>query len=73
MFTLHDGEWKFIDERGSGGWSYEVKETDPPGQLYYLSVDHGELTNLYNQYPDKDEEMKNLFQNYKKERRDRFD
>jgi arylsulfatase A len=73
MFALRKDEWKFIDGRGSGGWSYEGKETDPPGQLYNLTDDPGETTNLYNQYPDKVEEMKDLLGMYKKERRSRFD
>lgn len=73
MFALRNGEWKFIDGRGSGGWSYKGKETDPPGQLYNLTDDPGETTNLYSQYPDKVEEMKNLLEMYKKERRSRFD
>ncbi|MCK4579146.1 MAG: arylsulfatase [Candidatus Marinimicrobia bacterium] len=72
LFALRNGEWKFIDGRGSGGWSYEGKETEPPGQLYNLTNDPGETANLYNQYPEKVEEMKNMLEMYKKEQRSRF-
>jgi hypothetical protein len=56
-FQLRQGNWKYINHKGSGGNNYEVgffktyalPETagDAPGQLYNLLDDPGETTNLY--------------------------
>lgn len=63
--SIHTGQWKYMDYKGSGGndydrdrsdWSmkpYQLADTDPdaPGQLYNLVEDPGETTNLYSQHP----------------------
>ncbi|MBA7567727.1 N-acetylgalactosamine-6-O-sulfatase [subsurface metagenome] len=62
--SIRDGNWKYLDHKGSGGndydgegeWSmspYKLEDTDPdaPGQLYNLETDPGETINLYSKYP----------------------
>ena len=56
-FQIRQGEWKFLDHKGSGGNNYSqgilakyaLPETQPeaPGQLYNLATDPGETTNLF--------------------------
>lgn len=56
-FQLRQGSWKYLDHQGSGGNNYDdellqkyalpEKAPDAPGQLYDLSKDPGETTNLY--------------------------
>ena len=43
-FAIRSGPWKFIASSGSGGWGREDGET--VAQLYNLSTDRGEETNL---------------------------
>ena len=49
--TVRQGDWKLIDGRGSGGFSGSAEEPasreEPPGQLYNLSDDPAEATNLF--------------------------
>ena len=59
--SIRDGQWKYLDHKGSGGNNYNgpglkpyaLKDTDPqaPGQLYDLKTDPGETTNLYSTHP----------------------
>jgi arylsulfatase A len=56
-FQIRQGDWKYLDHRGSGGNNYSngilekyaITETEPeaPGQLYNLATDPGEMTNLF--------------------------
>ena len=56
-FQIRKENWKYLDHKGSGGNGYEkgnlkkysLKEKEPeaPGQLYNLTTDPGETTNLY--------------------------
>jgi hypothetical protein len=56
-FQIRKGNWKYLDHKGSGGNGYEkgnlkkysLNENEPkaPGQLYNLTTDPGETTNLY--------------------------
>ncbi|MCA9035791.1 MAG: arylsulfatase [Planctomycetaceae bacterium] len=56
-FQLRQGAWKYLDHKGSGGNDYSQgllkefalveSEPDADGQLYNLSHDAGETTNLY--------------------------
>jgi arylsulfatase A len=63
--SIRNGQWKFLDHKGSGGnnyaidgeWGmkpYALEDTDPdaPGQLYNLATDPGERTNLYSKHPE---------------------
>jgi len=45
LFALRQGQWKFVDGVGSGGWS--GKGDGLPGQLYNLQTDPREQNNLY--------------------------
>ena len=55
MMMVRDGDWKFIDGLGSGGFSRPKKvqqpENGPAGQLYDLANDLGESDNLYLEKP----------------------
>ena len=77
-FTLHqtnrlalairEGDWKYLDHRGSGGNDYGRDELrayalpeawpEAPGQLYDLAADPGETTNLYYDRPEVVERLK---------------
>jgi len=56
-FQLRQGNWKYLDHKGSGGNGYDtgvlqnyaVPESAPKatGQLYNLTTDPGETTNLF--------------------------
>ena len=57
QFQLRQGDWKYLDHKGSGGNNYSHEtlaryalpemEPDAPGQLYNLATDPGETKNLY--------------------------
>lgn len=57
VLSIRQGPWKYLDHRGSGGNNYDSPELRPfalpdtapgaSGQLYNLSDDPGETTNLY--------------------------
>lgn len=79
--SIRRGNWKYIDHRGSGGNNYsraDLKplarpESDPdaPGQLYDLSKDPGETTNLYSKHPEIVKELRSLLEETKKSGRSR--
>ena len=82
--SIRRGNWKYLDHKGSGGnsytrggrWSmkpYALKELAPnaPGQLYDLSVDPGETTNLYFKHPQIVKELKAKLDHYKASGRSR--
>jgi arylsulfatase A len=56
MFSLRQGKWKLVLGRGSGGFSspqlVEPAGDDPRGQLYDMSTDQPELTNLWAENPE---------------------
>jgi arylsulfatase A-like enzyme len=52
---IRSGDWKLINQLGSGGFS-EPKRIEPgpgdsEGQLYNLAHDPGEENNIYSEYP----------------------
>jgi arylsulfatase A-like enzyme len=55
-WSIRSGEWKLINQLGSGGFSEPAKiQPDPggpQGQLYNLRDDPAETKNLYSEYPD---------------------
>lgn len=54
-FAVRRGDWKFLDCRGSGGWSLaenRVPDGAPAGQLYNLRDDIGEQVNLFQARPE---------------------
>lgn len=71
-FSIRKGKWKLEMCPGSGGWSFprgnhpEESEGLPPIQLYDLSQDIGERTNVQDQHPDIVAELKALLTNYVK-------
>lgn len=73
--SIRDGQWKYLDHRGSGGNNYHramkpyaLKETDPEalGQLYDLETDPGETTNLYSRHPGIVKQLKGQLEQFKK-------
>ena len=78
-FQIRHGGWKYLDHKGSGGNNYEnellqkyaLPETAPnaPGQLYDLSKDPGETTNLYFIEADKRQELQELLAKLKSDGR----
>jgi len=65
MFAIRRRKWKLILGRGSGGWSGRGRPEDPPVQLYDMSMDVSERTNLCNEYPHIVEQLTKLLQKYK--------
>jgi arylsulfatase A-like enzyme len=51
LFAVRQGDWKYIDGRGSGGWTKGGEDDPNPAQLYNLREDPVESKNLYAQYP----------------------
>ena len=74
-FQVRQGDWKYLDHAGSGGNNYTrgvMKDyalpesaPDAPGQLYDLSTDPGETTNLYFEEESKREELQQLLEELK--------
>ncbi len=56
MFALRKGDWKLIEDRGSGGFTQprriEPASGEPTGQLYNLAEDPSEANNLYLERPE---------------------
>jgi arylsulfatase A-like enzyme len=69
-FQIRQGDWKYLDHRGSGGNNYEkgylrnyaLPDSAPEaaGQLYNLTEDTGETKNLYFSHPEKRKELQVL-------------
>ncbi|MBX3179376.1 MAG: arylsulfatase [Candidatus Hydrogenedentes bacterium] len=64
MFAIRQGQWKYIDGRGSGGWT-EGGHDGPEGQLYDLENDPAETTNLYEAHPEIVARLAALLDTYK--------
>ncbi|MCB1078331.1 MAG: sulfatase-like hydrolase/transferase, partial [Verrucomicrobiae bacterium] len=66
MFALRKGAWKWVEGRGSGGFTrpqtIPAKEGEPSGQLYDLATDSREQTNRYVDFPDRVSEMGTLLE-----------
>jgi arylsulfatase A-like enzyme len=60
-FAIRKGDWKLMEQLGSGGFSApqkeEVEAGGPAGQLYNLAEDPLETTNLYLEQPEKVAEL----------------
>ena len=76
--AIRHGNRKYLDHKGSGGNNYgregewgmkqfalPERAPDAPGQLYDLSKDPGETTNLYNEYPEIVKALKGKLEEYK--------
>ena len=74
-FQIRQGDWKFLDHKGSGGNNYSkgilqkyaLSESEPeaPGQFYHLATDPGETKNLYYKESGRREEMEALLKKLK--------
>ncbi|QDV28610.1 Arylsulfatase [Planctopirus ephydatiae] len=80
--SMRQGEWKYLDHTGSGGNRYENDPglkpfilpdaaPDAPGQLYNLSTDPGESTNLYHTQEEVTSRLKTLLEQSKTNGRSR--
>ncbi len=78
QFQIRQGQWKYLDHKGSGGNKYEgdlarfalpESEPDAPGQLYDLAKDPGETTNLYFKEEVKRKELQALLKKLKEDGR----
>jgi len=71
MFAIRQGDWKFIDGLGSGGFSTPRTEKPmpdgPKGQLYNLAKDPEEKENLYLKEPDVVKRLSALLEKIKKD------
>lgn len=65
-FAIRQGNWKLCLASGSAGWSQPNKGSKdaPKWQLFNLADDLSETQNLYDEYPDKVEELYNLLVSY---------
>jgi len=58
---IRRGDWKLIDQLGSGGFTKPTRRRPvpggPKGQLYNLAEDPGETENLYLENPEKTDEL----------------
>ncbi|MHC4994176.1 MAG: arylsulfatase, partial [Planctomycetota bacterium] len=68
-FALRSGKWKVMWCQGSGGWSapresVAAKQGLPGVQLYDLSVDQKETTNVAESFPEVVEELKGILKKY---------
>jgi arylsulfatase A len=53
MFAIRNGQWKFVDGQGSGGWSKDESSTaELKSQLYDINADPTESKNVVEQYPE---------------------
>jgi arylsulfatase A len=69
-FSIRSGKWKYIDAKGSGGWSLPEKqapENAPAAQLYDMSKDSLERNNLIAEKPEVAKKMKNILKKFKTE------
>lgn len=71
MFSIRDGKWKYIAGRGSGGWEGKGDANDPEGQLYDMSADPAEKSNLYSSEPAVVERLKQTLERYQNSGRSR--
>lgn len=69
-FAVRQGQWKLIDKGGSGGFSepslVSAMSGKPRGQLYNLKEDPGETNDLYDQLPQKVNQLKDLLEEIRK-------
>lgn len=64
MFALRQGKWKLILGKGSGGWTKSDESDAPPAQLYDMTTDPAEKTNLYEAHPEIVERLEKLLRKY---------
>lgn len=62
-FGIRQGDWMFLDCKGSGGWSKSSDKS--PMQLFNLKEDLFQTNNVYKKYPEKVKSMKDLLEKQK--------
>jgi arylsulfatase A len=74
-FVVRKGDWKLIKGLGSGGFSKPEKivpkEGEASGQLYNLKDDPSETKDLYQQFPEKAEELNAILRKFQETGRSR--
>lgn len=65
MMIVRDGDWKWIDGIGSGGFSKprrvdKLRGSAPSTQLYNLAEDPAEMVNVANLFPERVEKMRSI-------------
>jgi len=72
-FAIRQGQWKLIEQLGSGGFTEPSKqqpaEGEPAGQLYNLAEDPGETNNLFAAHPGKVKALHELLRSLQAEHR----
>ncbi len=73
--SIRNGNWKYLDHKGSGGNRYDRARLKPfalinnapnaPGQLYNLKSDPGEKDNLYFKHPEIVKKLKAKLEEFK--------
>lgn len=75
MFAIRQGKWKYIEARGSGGFTrparIEPEPGEPTGQLYNLEDDPAEQTNLFTDHPEIVERLSTVLESYQTSGRSR--
>ena len=71
MLSIREGPWKLIDGQGGGGYRDGKAESGEPPQLYDLSQDLGEETDLYPQHRELAHKLQALLHKIKREGRSR--
>ena len=82
--AIREGNWKYLDHKGSGGSNYNrggewglkqyalpEKAPNAPGQLYNLKSDPGEKDNLHFKRPEIVKRLKNILEESQKAGRSR--
>jgi arylsulfatase A-like enzyme len=75
VLALRQGDWKLIQQLGSGGFSQPArvapKPGQPIGQLYNLADDPSEQKNLYAEHPEIVRRLTEILERYKRDGRSR--
>lgn len=70
-FGIREGRWKYIDCKGSGGWSSKGADNAPEAQLYNIEADPLEKNNLILQHPKIAKRLKALLEKQKTDNKSR--
>ncbi len=65
IFAIRKGDWKLVDSKGSGGWSFNGNGAEHDLQLYNLTNDPSEKKNLLREHPEIAKELKDKLDEYK--------
>ena len=71
MLSIREGPWKLIDGQGGGGYHDGKAKRGEPPQLYNLSQDLGEKTDVYALHPEVAERLRQLLHRIQREGRSR--